>query len=165
MKSAEQLSKRPVTHMNERKLKEITEDLNHILANEYALFTKTLNFHWNVTGSRFHSLHKFLEGEYQSLLKSMDEIAERVRILGETPCSTVREMMDHMDLNEKSGRDLSANEMIRTLLGDHQKVQNLIHETLEKEGLFASDPGTEDFLTELLEKHEKESWMLKSHLD
>lgn len=165
MKSSEQLSKRPVVHMDEPKLKDISKALNHILANEYALFTKTLNYHWNVTGPRFHSLHTFLEGEYKALLKSMDDIAERVRILGETPCSTIKCMLDHMDLSEKSGRDISANEMLRNLLGDHQKIQNLIHETLEKNGLLESDPGTQDFLTVLLEQHEKESWMLKSHLD
>lgn len=151
--------------MDETCLKEISKALNHILANEYALFTKTLNYHWNITGPRFHSLHTFLESEYNTLLRSMDSIAERVRVLGETPCSTVKEMMEHMDLNEKNGRDLSANEMLRNLLGDHQKIQTLIHETLEKDGLFDRDPGTEDFLTALLQTHEKDSWMLKSHLD
>ncbi len=159
------ISKRPVTHMNENNIKETSKALNHLLANEYALFTKTLNYHWNITGPRFHSLHTFLEAQYNTLLGSMDAIAERVRVLGETPCSTVKEMMEQMDLNERNGKNMSASEMLQNLLGDHQKIQSLIHDTLEKEGLFDSDPGTEDFLTALLQTHEKDSWMLKSHLD
>jgi starvation-inducible DNA-binding protein len=138
--------------------------MNHLLANEFALFTKTLNYHWNITGPRFHSIHAFLEEGYNDLLVTMDDIAERVRIIGEIPLGTVSKMNETMSLSEKNGKSLSSNEMLSDLLAGHQEIQGHIRETLENKQ-FDVDPGTEDFLISVLQKHEKTSWMLKSHLD
>lgn len=156
---------RAVGEISESNVKEITNFLNNILANEFALFTKTLNYHWNIKGPRFHSLHNFLDEHYHSLLDVMDDVAERVRILGETPNSTVKEMKEAMEIGERSGRDLSSNEMIEDLFKAHIFIQNDIKEKVNKETIFSKDPGTEDFLVGLLQKHEMMSWMLKSHLD
>lgn len=138
--------------------------LNHLLATEFGLFTKTLNYHWNVTGPRFHSLHKFLETQYNELLEVMDSVAERVRVLGSTPISTVKGMKKEMDLNERSGKNLSANEMLQDLLDVNVEIIESIKDVVSLEGRFKKDPGTEDFLVGLLKKHEETSWMLKSHL-
>ena len=140
--------------------------LNEVLANEYALFTKTLNYHWNVTGPRFSSLHTFLDEHYHNLLTMMDGLAERIRILGQTPKSTVKEMMNTMELHEKNGRDLSSNEMLDDLYQSHSYICKTIRQkTTNDETFFSNDPGTEDFLIGLLQKHEKMCWMIRSHLD
>lgn len=142
----------------------IVHGLNELLANEYALFTKTLNFHWNVTGPRFHSLHLFLEEQYHNLLEVMDGIAERVRILGDTPLSTIKEMETNMVIKERNGNGLSDSEMLDELLNDSVLIQDHIKEKVSHEKVFSHDPGTEDFLIDILKKHEKLSWMLRSHL-
>lgn len=157
--------KRPISNLDDDAALTITSSLNNLLANEYAVFTKTLNFHWNITGPRFHSIHEFLEGHYKDLLEVMDNVAERVRVLGEVPHGTVKKMGENMDIKESDGMNMSANEMLNDLLGDHMKVQAFIKETISHEDLFKNDPGTEDFLVGLLQKHEMMSWMLKSHLD
>jgi starvation-inducible DNA-binding protein len=150
-----------VIQKDHRASTEVIESLNHILANEFTLFTKTLNYHWNVTGPRFHSLHVFFETQYKALLTVMDEVAERVRMLGEAPVSTLREMRSDNTIIETPGEFMSADKMINDLLAGHVEIQRQIASALELDQL---DPGTEDFLTSLLRDHEKSSWMLKSHL-
>ena len=157
--------KRAISNVDDTQVITITTALNNLLANEFALFTKTLNYHWNVTGPRFHSLHNFLEEHYRELLDVMDGVAERVRFFGETPLSTVKRMSEEMDLNEVSGKGLSSSEMIDDLFKSHIKIQSFIKEVVAQEEMFKNDPGTEDYLVGLLQKHEMMSWMLKSHLD
>ncbi len=140
------------------------EMLNSLLANEYTLFTKTLNFHWNITGPRFHSLHTFLETQYKELLETMDDLAERIRILGSRPLSTVKEMERESHINENPQEYPKAEEMLKELLYDNQSIQRQIKLFLQGETFLKNDPGTEDFLVSLLQKHEMTSWMLKSHL-
>jgi starvation-inducible DNA-binding protein len=142
----------------------IVEGLNAVLANEYALFTKTLNYHWNMTGPRFHSLHTFLEGHYHELLAVMDDIAERVRILDDHPISTVHGMLERMEIKDGTDRTPSTEDMLRILLRDHTMIQGQLRELVGSAGLFAHDPGTQDLLTGTLQKHEKMGWMIKSHL-
>lgn len=145
-------------------LRSEVEVLNVLLANEYSLFTKTLNFHWNITGKRFHSLHKFLGEEYKELLQLMDDVAERVRILGHRPLSTVTEMLSVTTLAESPGRVPSSDQMLNDLLVDHVAIQKFLRRALKTEELFNDDPSTEDFLIGVLKKHEKTGWMLRSHL-
>ncbi len=154
-----------MANIDDSSIKTISEALNNLLANEYALFTKTLNYHWNITGPRFYSLHKFLEEHYRELLEVMDDIAERIRILGETPLSTVKTIMGEMDLDERNGQSLSSSEMLNDLFSDSNRIQAFIKEVTAEKELLKPDPGTEDFLIGLLQKHEKMGWMLKSHLD
>lgn len=156
---------RPIVNIDDSAARTISLALNNLLANEYGLFTKTLNYHWNITGPRFNSLHNFLEGQYKELLSIMDDVAERVRILGETPLSTVKSINQEMDLKEVNGKDLSSSEMINDLFESNMKIQSFIKDTISNESLFKTDPGTEDFLVSLLQKHEMNSWKLKSHLD
>ena len=140
---------------------ELIEALNHILANEFTLFTKTLNYHWNVTGPRFHSLHVFFEKQYKDLLQTMDDVAERIRTLGEAPVSTLSEMRSDNTIIETPGRFMSADKMINDLLAGHMEIQRQIQNALEMKDI---DLGTDDFLTGLLRDHQKQCWMLKSHL-
>lgn len=138
--------------------------LNTILANEFSLFTKTLNYHWNITGPRFHSLHTFLEGHYRELLEIMDSVAERVRILDERPIGTIKQMYTETELHDSTEKPLLAEDMLKNLLKDHQLIKSQVKEVLADESLFKNEAGTHDFLVSLLQKHEMMAWMLKSHL-
>ena len=138
--------------------------LNGVLANEYALFTKTLNYHWNITGPRFHSLHTFLEGQYRELLEVMDEVAERVRILDERPISTIKGMYSHMEIKDGQEKAPNAETMLQNLMEDHVTIQNQLKEIVTDKVRCETDPGTEDMLISLLRKHETMSWMLRSHI-
>lgn len=158
-------NERAIGSFDKKAVEKSTEFLNTLLANEFTLFTKTLNYHWNVTGPRFHSLHTFLESHYNEILTTMDGIAERVRVLGETPTSTVKAMSNLSNMNERSGEGMSSNDMLQDLYESHIQIQNDIKEFVRNEEFFTKDPGTEDFLVGLLQKHEMNSWMIKSHLD
>lgn len=150
--------------LNSEATSALSKHMNTILAEEYALFTKTLNFHWNLTGVRFHSLHTFLGTHYNELLEDMDGIAERIRMIGNYPISTMKEMVQlNEDIEENPGKHPSANQMINELALGHLRIQKKIKMTL-KEDLFSEDPGSEDFLVSLLQRHEKKTWMLQSHL-
>lgn len=140
------------------------EFLNKLLANEYTLFTKTLNYHWNVTGPRFKSLHEFLENQYQEILLTLDEVAERVRMKGSFPIGTVNQMSQYSFLDESSSKRKSADQMVNDLLKDHLIIQESIKMALKDRKMLEEDPGTEDFLVSILQKHEKTSWMLQAQL-
>ncbi len=137
--------------------------LNSVLANEYSLFTKTLNFHWNITGPRFHSLHVFLEGQYQALLGIMDQVAEQIRILGEHPVSTIKGMLLFMDIKDGRDKTPDAENMLKILMNDHQAIKKQIEEIVSDGHKFQLDAGSEDLLVSVLRQHQKMEWMLRSH--
>jgi starvation-inducible DNA-binding protein len=138
--------------------------LNALLADEYVLYTKTRNFHWNVTGPLFNDLHKFFESQYSAIDESIDEIAERVRMLGHTPVASLAGFLELTRLKEVAVR-LTAQEMVGALLADHEAVIRQLREDVEATGTQFGDAGTQDFLTGLMEQHEKMAWMLRSMLE
>lgn len=138
--------------------------LNALLADEYVLFTKTRNFHWNVTGPLFHDLHKFFESQYEAIDSSIDEIAERVRSLGHTPAASLAQFLELTRLQESAVR-LTAQEMVGALLSDHETIIRQLRQDVEATGSQFGDAGTQDFLTGLMEDHEKMAWMLRSMLE
>jgi len=142
----------------------VVEILNALLADEYVLYTKTRNFHWNVTGPNFHALHKFFEEQYGELEDFVDQVAERVRQLGGRAAGTLAEFTKATRLKESPKARPEAPAMIQALLSDHEAVVRTLREeieTVQKSG----DEGTTDFLTGLLEGHEKMAWMLRAHLE
>ena len=138
--------------------------LNHVLSNEYSLFTQTLNYHRNITGPRFHSSHLFLDGQYHELLEIMDSVAERVRVLDEHPFGTIKQLYSDTELKDSTQKQLMAEDMLKNLYKDHQQIKSQIKEIVCDDKMFANEPGVQDFLTGVLEKHETMAWMLKSHL-
>jgi starvation-inducible DNA-binding protein len=138
--------------------------MNSLLADEYALFTKTLNFHWNVTGPRFYSVHEFLEGHYKRLIGMIDDLAERIREIGFMPMGTMTEFCKNSRIEERPGVSPETSHMIAELLADHHKVQGSIEEILNDKSAHDMRVSTEDFLISLLKTHEEMSWALKSHL-
>lgn len=138
----------------------IADELSHYLADTYALYLKTQNFHWNVTGPLFYSLHKMFEEQYQELALAIDEIAERIRALGSfTPASFAHFSQLSSLKDEKSS--LGAETMVSKLIKDHETLAaaslHLIA-TAQK----AHDEGTADLIIQRLKSHEKTIWMLKS---
>jgi starvation-inducible DNA-binding protein len=139
------------------------EILSALLADEYVLYTKTRNYHWNVVGPQFNDLHKFFEAQYEELDDVVDEVAERARALGARAFGTLAEFRENTRLKETAGAVPAAKEMIAELLGDHETIIRALRQDIEKADK-RGDVGTNDFLTGLLEKHEKASWMLRSFL-
>ena len=133
-----------------------------LLANTYALYLKTQNYHWNVTGPYFHSLHKLFEEEYIQLAEAVDTIAERIRTKGEKAPGSFQAFIELKTINEAKG-DISALEMIKDLLESHEAICKSLH-LLLSQAKDQEDDATQDLLIERMEEHEKTMWMLRSHL-
>jgi len=123
MHNKEVLNLRPIGKIDNEIALKLSKFLNGVLANEFALFTKTLNYHWNITGPKFNSMHEMLETSYKDLLTKMDSVAERVRVLGETPISTIENFNRANTLNEINGEVLSTNQMIFDLFKSNIQIQ------------------------------------------
>jgi starvation-inducible DNA-binding protein len=137
--------------------------LDALLADEYVLYTKTRNYHWNVTGMSFNDLHKFFEAQYEELDEIIDEVAERSRALGARALGSLRDFLKETRLGEDASVFPEAKAMLRGLLGDHEAVIRTLRKDLETAARHG-DAGTSDFLTGLMERHEKMAWMLRSFL-
>ena len=140
----------------------IVKILNAVLADEYVLNTKTRNYHWNVVGPQFNDLHKFFEGQYEALNEAIDEVAERARALGGKAFGTLSEFSQHSRLKEQPGKQPPALTMVANLQGDHEAMVRTLRADLATVMEKCNDAGTSDFLTGLMEKHEKMAWMLRS---
>lgn len=142
----------------------VIEILNTLLSDEYVLYTKTRNYHWNVVGPQFTELHKFFEGQYNELNLIVDDVAERARALGGNALGTVAEFSRQARLQERPGYYPSAREMVADLLNDHETVIRNLRCDAERCADQYRDAGTNDFLIGLMEQHEKQAWMLRSLL-
>ena len=143
-------------------IKRSVQILETLLANTYLLTLKTQNCHWNVVSPNFAMLHEFFGQQYEVLSEANDEIAERVRMLGEKTPATFQEFLKLTNLKEDlDSKDAST--MLKTLLKDHEYIITELRSALKS--LEASyDEGTIDFLIGRLRDHEKTTWMLRSHL-
>jgi len=140
----------------------VARRLGVILADEVLLYIKTRNFHWNVVGKDFSELHKFFEAQYEALDEVFDDVAERMRALGERAPGSMAEFQALARLSEKSGAATAASDMLGALLDDHETLIRALRNDIVAIGKTA-DVGTEDFLTGLLENHEKMAWMLRAY--
>jgi starvation-inducible DNA-binding protein len=141
--------------------KEVAKILNNLLSDEFLLYTKTLKYHWNVYGMVFHDFHKLFLEQYEALLEIADEVAERVRALDEAAFGSMSEFLKHSQLKEEPGKIPDAHGMIKQLLSDHETIIRQMREDVETCAKLG-DMGTNNFLTELMEKHEKIAWMLRA---
>lgn len=138
--------------------------LTKLLADEYVLYTKTRNYHWNVVGSHFNDYHKLFESQYDSIDEDIDEIAERIRSLGGKTPATLSEFVKNSGLKEHPGEFPSSDKMVSDLVADHERVIQTLREDITASEN-NNDAGTADFLTGLMESHEKTAWMLRSVLE
>ncbi len=138
--------------------------LNTLLADEYVLYTKTRNAHWNVEGPDFHAMHLFFEGLYEQLDEIIDDVAERIRTLGHYAPSSLNEFLKLTHLAEDSLKSNGSEDYIKELLSDHESIVMEIRGEVGRLADKLHDAGTSDFITNLIEKHEKTAWMLRAHL-
>jgi starvation-inducible DNA-binding protein len=155
---------RPEIGLTDEQRDGVIQILNTLLSDEYVLYTKTRNYHWNVVGPQFNDLHKFFEEQYTKLNEIVDEVAERARTLGGAAVGTLTEFSQRTRLAEQPGQYPSARDMITHLLTDHQAIIRNLRNDVETCAEY-HDMGTNDFLTGLMEQHEKMAWMLRAYLE
>ena len=143
----------------------IAQGLSHFLADAYTLYLKTHNYHWNVTGSMFNSLHAMFMDQYTEQWTALDEIAERIRALGFNAPGSYREFAALTSIAEEPGLSDSADwrEMVRQLVAANEAVCRTARKVLEQ-AASGDDAPTEDLMTQRLQTHEKYAWMLRSLL-
>lgn len=139
--------------------------LNALLADEFILGAGTRNCHWNVTGPHFHDLHKLFASQYAALDEIMDDVAERARALGGHAVGTLSEFSALARLKEQPGRYPDASQMTAELLTGHEAMIRQLRADVVVCGEKLSDAGTTDFLTGVMEQHEKMAWMLRAVLE
>lgn len=140
--------------------KRITDGLSELLADTYTLYLKTHNYHWNVTGPLFATLHAMFETQYMELALAVDLIAERIRALGEPAPATYREFAALSSITEDEDHP-SAEEMMRRLVAGQETVVRTAR-TAFPIAEQAGDQPTVDLLTQRMQVHEKTAWMLRS---
>jgi len=136
--------------------------LNQLLADEHLLYTKTRNYHWNVTGIHFATLHELFEQQYDRIKVMADDIAERTRMLGGTAIGSMAEFMKETRLSETPGTVPAASDMIANLVGDHEEIVSNLRQDIELCTTEYKDEGTADLLTDVMRNHEEMAWMLRS---
>ena len=140
----------------------IAEGLSRLLADTYTLYLKTHNFHWNVTGPMFATLHELFEQHYTELAAAIDEIAERIRALGFPAPGSFKQFAELSSVKEETGIP-DAEEMIRQLVEGQETVVRTARSVLPPANE-ADDEPTVDLLTQRMQIHEKNAWMLRSLL-
>lgn len=140
----------------------IADGLSRLLADSYTLYLKTHNYHWNVTGPMFATLHTLFETQYTELATAVDEIAERIRALGKPAPGSYAAFVKLTSIEEESGTP-SAEEMIRQLTIGQETVARTARELIPVVDE-ANDEPTADLLTQRMQVHEKNAWMLRSLL-
>lgn len=146
-------------------LADVSHSLAQILADEFVLSVKTRKAHWCVTGPDFHSKHLFFESQYNKLDGLIDQLAERIRTLGHFPPATLKEFLALTHLTEQSREKNDSLGYIRELLADHETVLIHLRENIGRYADALKDAGSSDYITGLLETHEKMAWMLRAHLE
>jgi starvation-inducible DNA-binding protein len=140
----------------------IAEGLSRLLADSYTLYLKTHNFHWNVTGPMFNTLHLMFEGQYTELQAAVDQIAERIRALGHPAPGSYAQFSKLTSITESEDVP-SAEEMIRQLVVGQEAVVRTARAVFPAAEA-ANDEATADLLTQRMQLHEKNAWMLRSML-
>jgi len=149
--------------IEENAREEIAGGLARLLADSYSLYVKTHNFHWNVTGPMFQTLHDMFEQQYTELAEAVDEIAERIRALGSPAPGSYTQFSRLTSIPEETGTP-DAQEMIRQLVADQETVVRTAREVFPAVDR-ANDEPTADLLTRRMQVHEKTAWMLRSLLE
>jgi len=152
----------PLPIVEDKEVQRVADALSNVLADTFIVYLKTHNFHWNVTGPMFHTLHQMFEEQYNELWLAVDAIAERIRSLGFIAPGSYGEFAKLTYLQE-SPVAKNATEMIAELLRDHETTARTARSALAV-ARTAVDAPTEDLLTQRLAAHEKAGWMLRSLL-
>jgi starvation-inducible DNA-binding protein len=139
------------------------QQLNVILADEFVLYAKTRNYHWNVEGSNFMEMHKFYESLYSELEEVIDVVAERIRSIGHYSQGRLKDFLEQTHLLEQ---DYTTNqkEQLQNLLEDHETIIRYLRKNIPVFNDTYQDIGNGDMMTSLLKQHEKWAWFIRSYL-
>ena len=154
----------PEIGISKDNLTKVAHILNGVLADEFLLYLETRNAHWNIEGHDFHAMHKFFEEQYEQLDEIMDDVAERIRALGHYAPATMRAYLGLTHLSEQSREKNDSTGFMKKLLLDHESIIIRLRANINIFANELNDTGTSDFITGLMERHEKMAWMLRAHL-
>ncbi|MCG8378178.1 MAG: DNA starvation/stationary phase protection protein [Proteobacteria bacterium] len=149
--------------ITEEQREKIAEGLSRLLADSYTLYLKTHNFHWNVTGPMFTTLHTLFETHYTELAMAVDEIAERIRALGMPAPGSYKQFAELSAIEEETGTP-NAEDMIKQLIEGQETVVRTARSVFPLVDE-ANDEPSADLLTQRMQIHEKNAWMLRSLLE
>ncbi|MDX2151271.1 MAG: DNA starvation/stationary phase protection protein [Bryobacteraceae bacterium] len=156
-------SRRPNLGLDDQGLDSIVQMLNRLLADEFVIYAKARNYHWNVTGPMFHSLHEVFEKQYEEVDEIIDEAAERARMYGGRAIGSLAEFQRETRLREQPGELPEAERMIENLCSDHESLIRALKGDIARcEEL--DDAMAADYLTGVAEQHQKMAWMLRAFL-
>jgi starvation-inducible DNA-binding protein len=143
----------------------VANELSKILADEYVLYTKTKNAHWNIEGPDFYDKHKFFEAQFGELDGIIDSVAERIRTLGHYVDAMLKAFLDVTKFTEQKREKNDSKGYLKELLIDHETLIMTLRGDIRVFANDYHDLGTSDFITGLMESHEKMAWFLRSHLN
>ena len=150
----------PAKESREKGHREIVKELSVALANTYTVYLKTQNYHWNVTGPLFGTLHRIFDEHYHELADAIDKIAERIRAIGSYAPATYRQFQEFTNIDED--RDTpAADMMLQNLVRDHESIVVTLRQSIRVADE-VNDAATSDLLVKRINEHEKYAWMLKS---
>jgi starvation-inducible DNA-binding protein len=155
---------KPSIGLSEESLHASVKLLSLLLSDEVMLYTKTRNYHWNVSGESFMELHKLFQSQYTELEETIDSVAERVGKMGGKSIGTMKEFLEQTRLKEYPGQYGTQKDMMLDLLNDHETLAVEIRKDVETSAK-NKDAGTADFFTGILEQHETTSWVLRRYLN
>lgn len=149
--------------ITEKNTDAVAVELAKLLADEFVLYTKTRNAHWNVTGDNFHAKHIFFENQYKQLDELIDSVAERMRKIGHFAPATIKNYLELTQLTEYSERSNDGLGFMKDLLQDHESIIEFLRGNIVPFAEKYKDYGTSDFITGLMETHEEMAWMIRSY--
>ncbi|MDY7094248.1 MAG: Dps family protein [Acidobacteriota bacterium] len=141
--------------------REIADGLSKLLADSYTLYLKTHNYHWNVEGPMFNTLHQMFEEQYTELAEAVDVIAERIRALGFPAPGSYEEFQKLTSIEQEKEEGIAAEEMVKRLVRSHEAVVKTARSVLPSADKATDEPSV-DLLVERMRLHEKTAWMLRS---
>jgi starvation-inducible DNA-binding protein len=150
--------------IKQENISKVVDVLIKVLADEFVLYTKTKRAHWNVEGPDFYNKHLFFEQQYDSIDEIVDTVAERIRSLGHYAPGTLKDFLALTHLSEELKEKNDSEGFIKELLLDHESIIIYLRENINNIANELQDAGTSDFITGLVENHEKMAWMLRAHL-
>ncbi len=151
--------------ITEANRKKVADELAKVLADETVLYIKTKNAHWNVVGADFYDKHKFFELQFGQLDEVIDSVAERIRTIGHFAPASLNSYISLTRLTERNRHEDTSEGFIKELVADHESIIMTLRGLIKPFAEDFQDAGTSDFVTGLMETHEKMAWFLRSHLN
>jgi len=157
--------KNPNIGLSEQNRQAIAEQLSKILADEFMIYSKTLSAHWNIEGPDFHSVHLYLETLYNEQQEIVDTVAEKIRTIGHYVPAQLSKYLELTHLSETAVKKNDSQTLFADLLEAHESVIVFIRENIKPFADKLKAEGISDYITGLMEHHEKTAWMLRAHLN